>query len=112
MDEYHLLNEQIIKVTGTESKMILQYLGDASLMLSLVSVARESDINLHIEAEKELLKQIRLTVSKRTCPILKMIVQIPEIQIGLLECRTAWRTAGYMSKYFAGFGHFLINSVF
>ena len=58
MDEYQTLKTEIVKVNGTQSKMTLQYLKDVSLMLSFVAGARESDINLHLQAEEKILKMV------------------------------------------------------
>ena len=57
-EDFRKLEESIVKTTGTQSRMSLAYLKDVSLLFSLVTAARESDIDLHLEAERQMLNLI------------------------------------------------------
>ena len=45
-------------VTGTQSKITIQYLKDVSNLLALVSAVRENNIEKHLQAERRMLKQV------------------------------------------------------
>ena len=47
-----------MSVSGTQSQMTSLYLKDISLMLTLVSSARESNLEMHLEAEREFLNLV------------------------------------------------------
>ena len=58
MDAFKTLENDIMKVTGTQSKMTIQYLKDVSNLLAMVSAVRESNIEKHLQAERQMLKQV------------------------------------------------------
>ena len=53
MKQFQSLQETIVATTGTRSQMTLMYLKDISLLQSMVFAAREQNIDLHIQAERE-----------------------------------------------------------
>ena len=53
----HLLQE-IVCTSDTQSKMTVSYLKDVSFLLSLIVAARTSDIDLHLQSERQLLNLI------------------------------------------------------
>ena len=55
--EFESLSEEILKTTeGTESEMTIAYLKDVSSMLALVSAVRDNNLELHLQAEREMVK--------------------------------------------------------
>ena len=55
MKQYHQFQLQLLATTGTQSKMTVMLLKDISLMLSFIASARESNIDLHFECERQFL---------------------------------------------------------
>ena len=47
MESFKVLKNDIMAVTGTQSKMTIQYLKDVSNLLALVSAVREHNIEKH-----------------------------------------------------------------
>ena len=58
MESFKVLKNDIMAVTGTQSKMTIQYLKDVSNLLALVSAVRENNIEKHLQAERQMLKQV------------------------------------------------------
>ena len=58
MEEFESLVDTILRYTGTMSQMIIEYLLDVSLLLSMVSYVREMTIESHLEAERAFLPQL------------------------------------------------------
>ena len=56
MNEFQSLQKNVVSTSGTKSQMTLVYLKDISLLLSLVFAAREQNLDLHLPAEREILK--------------------------------------------------------
>ena len=57
-DQFILYVENILKYTGTMPEMIIQYIKDVSLLLSMVSSVREMNIERHLQAERAFLPQL------------------------------------------------------
>ena len=58
MESFKVLKNDIMAVTGTQSKMTIQYLKDVSNLLALVSAVRENNIEKHLQAERQMVKQV------------------------------------------------------
>ena len=58
MESFKVLKNDIMAVTGTQSKMTIQYLKDVSNLLALVSAVGENNIEKHLQAERQMLKQV------------------------------------------------------
>ena len=52
-NSFHELQKEILKTTRTQSKMTVMLLWDISLMLSFIAAARESNIDLHLQCERQ-----------------------------------------------------------
>ena len=72
MDEFRGLKERIMSVSGTQSQMTSLYLKNISLMLTLVSSARESNLEMHLEAEREFLNLVH-AFDMSTMPVITAI---------------------------------------
>ena len=54
-EEFKNIVASILTPTGTQSKMTISYIKDASTMLSIVSSMREENLYRHLEAERKFL---------------------------------------------------------
>ena len=53
--EFRTLPANVLHTTGTQSKMMIEYMRDASAMLCFISPGREHSIELHLDAERVLI---------------------------------------------------------
>ena len=56
MNEFQSPQKNIVSTSGTKSQMTLVYLKNISLLLSMVFAARGQNLDLHLQAEREILK--------------------------------------------------------
>ena len=67
MDKFRGLKGSIMSASGTQSQTTSLYLKDISLMLTLVSSAREFNLGMHLTAEREFLNLVHAIMS--TMPV-------------------------------------------
>ena len=58
LDMFNLLCDEMLTTSGTQSKMIVEYIHDVSALLSLISSVRELSIARHLQAERNFLPQL------------------------------------------------------
>ena len=58
-EEFHVLSKNITATSGSQSQMTVLLLKDISLFLSFIVAAREADIDLHLQCERQFIKLVQ-----------------------------------------------------
>lgn len=58
LDSFQTLVTTVLESSGTMSRMMVQYVRDVSMLLSMVSSVREKNIDRHLHAERAFLPQL------------------------------------------------------